>query len=303
MEPLSIGGKINLLAPQTLERSAHRFRAQFLHTHLSSVSWWAGWSEQFGGVPSLGHVHGFTSALWHSRQKHLVAVSQAVKDHLVGQGIAPERITVLRNAVDPDDIQPTRLPAVVRQELDADATTPVVGCFAHLSPKKGWAELMQAIPAVLRSFPKANFWCVGDGPLRESLVAEARREGFLSKVRFTGYRRDVADLMRAVDIVALPSHREPLGLVFIEAGLLSRPVIGCTTGGAPELVLQNETGLLVPPYDAAALATAIKTLLDNPHQARDMGRRGNDLARADFTWDKYLDDLETVYERMCDESW
>lgn len=300
IEPLSIGGKLNLLAPQTLERAASQYRADFLHTHLSSASWWAGWSETCGGTASLGHVHGFTSAMWHRRQKHLLAVSQAVKDHLVQQGISADRISVLRNAVDPEDIQPTRLPAVVREQLGAGATTPVIGCFAHLSPKKGWAELFQAIPTVLRSFPDANFWCVGEGPLRQQLVDEARREGFLSRVRLTGYRRDVADLMRAVDVVVLPSHREPLGLVFIEAGLLSRPVIGCTSGGAPELIQQNESGLLVPPYDPTALASAIKTLLDNPQRAREMGRRGNELARAEFTWEKYLDNLEQIYDRMRD---
>jgi glycosyltransferase involved in cell wall biosynthesis len=298
IEPLSIGGKLNLLAPQALQRSAERFRAHFLHTHLSSASWWAGWSEQFGGIPSLGHVHGFTSAVWHRQQTHLLAVSQAVKNHLVEHGIDDHRITVLRNAVDPDDVLPKRLPAVVREEFGAQPDSPIVGCFAHLSPKKGWADLFQAIPQVLRSFPNACFWCVGEGPLRAELKAVAAREGFLAQVCFTGFRRDVADLMRAVDLVVLPSHREPLGLVYLEAGLLSRPVIGCNAGGAPELILQNETGLLVPPQNPQALANAIKTLLDSPQRAREMGRRGNELARTEFTWTKYLTKLEAVYERM-----
>jgi glycosyltransferase involved in cell wall biosynthesis len=298
VEPLAIGGKLNLLAPQRLERAAARFRAHFVHTHLSSVSWWAGWSEQFGGTRSLGHVHGFTSAVWHRQQTHLLAVSQAVKDHLVQQGIAGDRISVLRNAVNSDDVVPRRLPAVVREEFGAQADTPVIGCFAHLSAKKGWHDLFHAIPHVLRSFPRANFWCVGEGPLRAELTALAQREGFFPQICFTGYRRDVADLMRATDLVVLPSHREPLGLVYVEAGLLSRPVIGCNAGGTPEVILQNDTGLLVPPQDSFALATAIKTLLDNPDRARQMGRRGNDFARTEFTWEKYLTRLEEVYTTM-----
>ena len=298
IEAISIGGKINILAPQALQRVANQFRADLLHTHLSTASWWAGWLEQFGGPPSLGHVHGFTSAFWHSRQSHLLAVSQAVKNHLVEQGLDGERITVLRNAVDPNDIQPQRLPAMVREELGADADTPIVGCFAHLSPKKGWADLFLAIPTVLRSFPKAQFWCVGSGPLNETLQSQARREGYAHQVRFTGFRRDVADLMRAVDVMALPSHREPMGLVYLEAGLLDRPVIGCTTGGAPEVILQNETGLLVPPKDNSALATAILTLLDNREQSATMGRRGRDRALSEFAWTNYLQSLETVYQRV-----
>jgi len=298
IEPVAIGGKANVLAPQVLQRVAQRYRADFFHTHLSSASWWAGWLEKFGGVPSLGHVHGFTSAIWHRSQKHLVAVSAAVKMHLVEQGIQEDRVTVIHNAVDPDDIQPRRLPLRVREELGAGPKTPVIGCFAHLSPKKGWADLFRAIPMVLRSFPETQFWCVGEGPLREALLAEADREGFMRQLRMTGFRRDVADLMRAVDIVALPSHREPLGLVYIEAGLLGRPVIGCTTGGAPEVVEHNGNGLLVPPKTPQALATAMMTLLDNRGDAEALGRRGRERARADYSWAGYLDQLEKVYARF-----
>jgi glycosyltransferase involved in cell wall biosynthesis len=299
IEPAAIGGKANLLAPHVLQRVAQRYRTDFFHTHLSSASWWAGWLEKFGGTPSLGHVHGFTSAIWHRSQKHLVAVSQAVKMHLVEQGIQADRITVIHNAVDPTDIQPQRLPARVREELGAGPKTPVIGCFAHLSPKKGWADLFRAIPIVLRSFPQAQFWCVGAGPLRETLLAEADREGFVQQLRMTGFRRDVADLMRAVDVVVLPSHREPLGLVYIEAGLLCRPVIGCTTGGAPEVIEHNENGLLVPPKAPQALAAAMMTLLDNRRNAEALGRRGRERACSDYSWPGYLDQLETVYARFA----
>jgi glycosyltransferase involved in cell wall biosynthesis len=120
----------------------------------------------------------------------------------------------------------------------------------------------------------------------------------MRQLRMTGFRRDVADLMRAVDIVALPSHREPLGLVYIEAGLLGRPVIGCTTGGAPEVVEHNGNGLLVPPKTPQALATAMMTLLDNRGDAEALGRRGRERARADYSWAGYLDQLEKVYARF-----
>ena len=243
-------------------------------------------------------MHGFTSAVWHRQQKHLIAVSHAVKDSLVEQGIEPTKISVLHNAVDPADVQPRRLPALIREELGAAAETPVVGCFAHLSAKKGWLELVRAMPLILRDVPEAQLWCVGDGPLRDTLQDEAEREGVAGRVRFTGFRRDVADLMRAVDVVALPSYREPLGLVYLEAGLLGRPVVGCKAGGAPEVIRDQDSGLLVPPHDSVALAEAISRLLLNRAEARQMGHRGLERARDEFNWSGYLDKLLDVYDIM-----
>jgi hypothetical protein len=134
-QPRRIGGKINPFAPSVLARAVREHRAEIIHSTLSTASWWSGWLERFGGPPSIGHVQGFTSALWHRHQTHLLAVSNAVKQHLVMQGIPPERFTVLHNAMSPDDFYATRDPLFVRAEHGAEADTPVVGTFAHLSRK------------------------------------------------------------------------------------------------------------------------------------------------------------------------
>src|SRR6476646_5195778 len=140
---LSIGGKANLLAVPRLALAARRFQSDLLHSHLSTASWWCGWLEQLGGPPSIGHVHGFTSAQWHRQQSHLIACSNAVRQDLVAKGIAAERISVMHYPIDPDDMRPTRSRDDIRRALGAEFDTPVVGTFAHLSPKKGYRELVQ----------------------------------------------------------------------------------------------------------------------------------------------------------------
>ena len=127
----------------------------------------------------------------------------------MNQGIPPERFTVLHNAISPDDFFATRDPLLVRAELGAMPDTPVVGTFAHLSPKKGHRELLEAIPTVLRQLPNAQFWIVGDGVLWKDLQLLAERTGIMSNIRFLGFRRDVANLMNAINVMALPSRREP----------------------------------------------------------------------------------------------
>lgn len=301
-QALRISGKANVAALPLIRHAACEFHADIVQSTLSTASWWAGWLEKMGGPPSIGHVQGFTSAAWHRQQSHLIAVSHAVKRHLVNQGIAPEKFTVLHNAISPDDFYATRDPVLVRAELGAEPNTPVVGTFAHLSPKKGYRELFDAMPAVLRQLPNAQFWIVGEGRLWAELHKTAEQSGVMSNVRFLGYRRDVADLMGAIDVMALPSHCEPCALAYVEAALSSKPSIGCRAGGAPESIAENETGLLVPVGDAQAIANAMLTLLTNRTYARRMGRAGYDRAVGLFSWDRFIHTLEHVYDRVLDEA-
>jgi len=296
-ETLGISGKLNLLAMLRIQQAARDFRADVLHSHLSTASWWCGWLERFGGPPSIGHVHGFTSSQWHSQQTHLIACSEAVKVDLIQKGIDPSRVTVNHYPVDPNDQRRTRLSAEVRAEFGVDEETPVVGTFAHLSIKKGYRELIRAAELVLNHIPNAQFWCFGEGPLRGELERQIAVAGIADRVRLMGFRRDVPDMMRAVDVMCLPSHREPFGLVYVEAALAEKPVIACESGGPPEIIEHEETGLLVRPQNVPDLAQAILTLLDNRSHAARMGRKARELALERFTWPRYLARLHEVYHR------
>jgi glycosyltransferase involved in cell wall biosynthesis len=170
-------------------------------------------------------------------------------------------------------------------------------------PEKALDILLGAAARV----PAATVVLAGDGPERAALEARARELGIADRFKLFGFRRDVPDLMQAIDVMCLPSHREPFGLVYVEAALAEKPVIACNAGGAPEVIADGETGLLVPPpcepADAAsrqihALADAIFTVLDNRSAAATMGRRGRDMALSRFEWPRYIDDLRAVYDRV-----
>jgi glycosyltransferase involved in cell wall biosynthesis len=300
-KPLAIGGKLNALAIHVLAQHARKTRAEIIQSTLSTASWWCGWLERLSGMPTIGHVQGFTSARWHRQQSHLLAVSQAVKDDLVAQGIPAERITNLYNALDPSEFVATRDPGAIRDEFGATDDTPVIGTIAHLSEKKGHRDLFAAMPIVCRDFPQAQFWIVGQGQLRDELESTARRDGTINNVRFLGFRRDMADIMQAIDVMALPSHREPCALVYIEAALMRKPILACRAGGAPESVADGETGLLVPVRDSQAIAAALCQLLDNRGRAHAMGHAGYDRARDLFGWPRFIRTLEGVYDRVLDE--
>jgi glycosyltransferase involved in cell wall biosynthesis len=297
----AISGKFNPRAYWALSRATRDYRPEIIQSTLSSASWWSGWLERMGGPPTLGHVQGFTSATWHRQQTHLLAVSNAVKQDLIDQGISSEKITVLYNALAPEEFVPQRSTVEVRAELGADEDTFVVGTIAHLSQKKGYRELFAATPQVLSKFPKTQFWIAGQGPLRAELEQVAEAHCFARQVRFLGFRRDAADLMNAMDLFALPSHREPCALVYIEAALRARPIVACRAGGAPESIADGETGLLVPPHDPISLAEAILTLADHRNWSRRMGLAGRERALDVFSWERFIHTLESVYDRILDE--
>jgi glycosyltransferase involved in cell wall biosynthesis len=217
--------------------------------------------------------------------------------------------------VEPADMRASRSAAAVRAEFGATAETPVVGTFAHLSVKKGYRELVQAAKFVLQCLPATQFWCFGEGPLRGELEQTARELGIAERFKLLGFRRDVPDLMQAIDVMCLPSHREPFGLVYVEAALAEKPVIACDAGGASEVIAHNETGLLVPPPQPARqngksaagetagsnvvpLADALFTLLDNRTRAAAMGRAARELALDRFGWPGYFARLCELYARV-----
>src|SRR5690606_2852233 len=117
VEGLGIRGKLNLLAPLRLAATVRRMGASLIDSHLSTASWWSSWLDRLTDIPTLGHVHGFTSKRWHGGQSHLVACSHAVKRDLVRKGIAADRVTVLHLPVDEYDLVPTRSRTEIRSEF------------------------------------------------------------------------------------------------------------------------------------------------------------------------------------------
>ena len=158
------------------------------------------------------------------------------------------------------------------------------------------------MPAILRELPQTQFWIVGQGDLWRELHTIAQKTGVLNNVRFLGFRRDVANLMNAIDVMALPSRREPCALVYVEAALSRKPCIACRSGGAPESIEDGQTGLLVPARDSAAIADSLLTLLTNQDRATRMGQAAYERAVGLFGWDRFIYTLEQVYERVLDES-
>jgi glycogen(starch) synthase len=144
----------------------------------------------------------------------------------------------------------------------------------------------------------------GDGPSRSDLEQQAARLGIADIVRFTGWidSEKIPALVNEASLVVVPSRwQEPFGLVALQAALMERPAVVTKVGGLPEVVIHNETGLLVTPEDSSALADAIASLLQEPKLAVQMGRTGKRRALAYFGWERYVDAYEELYLRLVEQ--
>jgi glycosyltransferase involved in cell wall biosynthesis len=168
-----------------------------------------------------------------------------------------------------------------------------------MTPQKGHAVLLEALTRLSPPASPPRLALVGDGDLRPALEARARELGIADRVLFLGVRSDVPDLMRAADLLALPSLHEGFGLVLAEAMACALPVVGSDTGPVPEIVENGRSGILFPPGDAAALAAALARLIDSPGLRAALGAQGRERAVAEFSFATMIGRLESLYERIA----
>jgi glycosyltransferase involved in cell wall biosynthesis len=266
---------------------------------------------KMAGARSLIHVHvGYGK--WMSRAARkamasadaLIGVSEYVARTLIEGGHSPAKTHAVLNAIDLPRWDFRTQSGSVRKELGIPEGAPLVVCVGRLFQWKGQGEMIRAVAKLRPNLPELRLLIVGEddrfanpGGLShgEQLRALARELGVADRVIFTGQRSDVASLIAASDVLALPSLGEPFGLVYVEAMAMKRPVIALQSGGAPEVVEHGKSGLLSPPNDLDALAHNISTLLTNPVMRAEMGEYGRRQAEARFNPKRMAADVERIY--------
>jgi glycosyltransferase involved in cell wall biosynthesis len=238
---------------------------------------------------------------WPSRALHrvltaaadrLITISDALQRFVVDtEGAAPEKVRRVHYGLDvPAPAAPTRRPA--------GRPGRVIGVVGRLTVQKGHRYLLRALVRVRQKCDDVRLVMVGDGPLAETLVGEARHLGVADIVEFMGHRNDAAALMSVFDVVVVPSLWEGFGLVLLEAMAAGRPIIASRVSAIPEIVVDGETGILVPPADPESLSHAIVRLLDDADLADRMGRQGRARLVRVFSVDAMVAGTEAVYDEV-----
>jgi L-malate glycosyltransferase len=226
-----------------------------------------------------------------------VAISDAVRDRLVADGIPRQRTTVVHEGVDVERI--VHLPtASVHAAFYLPTHAPIVGNIGALVPQKGQHHLIDAAAIVVRAVPDSRFVICGEGELRPALEEQIKRKHLERHVFLAGFRPDVLELLKGFDLFALSSLQEGLCTSLVDAMAASKAAVATRVGGVPEVVADGETGFLVPPRDHEALADRITMLLKDDARRARMGEAALKRARERFTMDRMVEGTLETYERL-----
>ena len=237
----------------------------------------------------------YTDWLYNRRVDGVVAISQGIVDVLLRAGVERGKIECIPSGIEPENFAGIGMRAAA--EIHGSI---IVGCLAVLEKRKGHQYLLEAAAQLKAHGLKLQYRIAGDGPLRQHLETEAKRLGLGSEVRFLGFVEDTAGFFGEVDILAMPSLYEGLGVAELEAMAAGKTVIAGRIGGLQEALLDGVTGILVPPRDPSALAGAIAKLAAAPASAESMGRQGRARAREAFSLQHTALRNESYYRELLE---
>jgi glycosyltransferase involved in cell wall biosynthesis len=266
-------------------------------------------ASRLARVACVAHEKGFVrytpfDKLWARVIQSCVCMTDAVRVHLLRQGVRAPRMPVVYDGLDLAHFLPQRSAEEVRRELGFSTSDLVIGMFGNIQPWKGQDVTLRAMAAVANEFP--NLVCLLAGGVvrgaewyQASLEEFVRAHGLERRVRFLGSRSDVPDLLNAIDV---PVHAsvtpEPFGRVLIEAMALGKPVVATAAGGPLEIVEAERTGLLVRPGDDVEMAAVLRRLLRDPALRASMGEAGRRRAQEHFSLESFARNMQGEYAEV-----
>ena len=293
-----------------LIRMARQEHAVLFHSNDVPSFQPAGYAARWLGRPAVTHVR-FPDSMagfeWFLKPgfAHAIFVSDDLRRSALehAPSLFEGRSEAVHDGVIVGELPVEEARAAVRQELGLPRDGFVVAMAGQVVEVKGIWEFIDAATLLVKRGVPATFAVLGDdlkgnGATRvraEQLVAE---RGLRDRVTFLGFRPNAPRLIPAFDVVAVPSHIEPLGNATLEAMAAGVPVVGSRVGGIPEMIVDGETGALVPSRDAGALADAIETLVRDPARARALGRAGHTRARGAFSPAAHAARVQAIYDRV-----
>ena len=287
-----------------LAGALHRERFDVVHAHASHAHTAAVTALRLPGGPPLlvsRRVDFGIGRLPLNRYKYgrgvarFLAVSRAVAEVLRAGGVEAERIELVAEGVEPLP-EPARSRDEVRREIGLDPSTLLLLGTGALVDHK---DHPTAIRAVARASADVHLAMAGDGELKSAIEQCVAEEGAAGRVTLLGHRTDVPDLLAAADLFVVSSHLEGLCTSLMDAGLARLPVAGTAAGGIPEVVVDGETGLLVPPRDADGLAAAIDRLATDLDLRQRMGDAAAARIEGGFMAEHMVERTLRIYEEVA----
>ncbi len=282
---LKFGGKMDWSTPRALKREIASFKPDIVLTWMNRATAMC----PAGDFVHAARLGGYYDLKYYRACDHLIGNTQDIADYLVKEGWPQEKAHYLPNFVSAEPAAP-----LARQKYYTPDSVPLLLAMGRLHENKAFDVMLEALSRT----PNAYLWIAGEGPLRGELEKMAEDLAVKPRVRFLGWRDDIAALLATCDIFVCPSRHEPLGNVVLEAWAHGRPVVAADSYGPGTLIDHLESGVLVPTDDPAMLSKALRMVIDDADLRERITQRGHEVYMTHFTEDsvvaKYLEFFREV---------
>lgn len=302
---MPMGGDADLGLVLRLKQTIRTHRPDLVHIHSRrGADLWGGLAARLAGVPCvLSRRVDNPEARWAVALKyrlfdHVITISEGIRQVLLAEGLAPEKVSCVRSAVAPAPYLHEVDKAAFRKDLGFDADTPIAGMVAQLIPRKGHRHLIAALPAVLAEHPRLQVLIYGRGPLAAELRQAIADQGLAGHVTLMGFVDDLPAQLGALDLLVHPADMEGLGVSLLQASAARVPIIASRAGGMPEAVVDGENGVLIEVGDVAALSAAMRRLLGDAALRARMGEAGRARVLREFSVDAMCAGNLAIYEKV-----
>jgi glycosyltransferase involved in cell wall biosynthesis len=293
-----------------LVRLLRRDRIGLVHSHLYHANLYGRIAALLAGVPVVATIHNtYARRKLHRRvfnnllsrvSARVIAVSEEIRrDVMQYDWIAPDRIATIHNGIDVGRIETRMTRRQARERLGIADRELVIGCIGRLEEQKGHRYLLEALAMLNedgRLAGRLRLVLAGDGRLQKDLRERASALGVAQWTSFLGTRRDIAEILKALDIFVMPSLWEGLSVAMLEAMAAGLPVVISDVGGVSQALGENQYGIKVPAGSPADLASAIRLLAEDPDRRASLGSSARKRVLASFSADAMMAELDRVYE-------
>jgi glycosyltransferase involved in cell wall biosynthesis len=284
-------------------------RVDIIHCHGYKSNFY-GLLASKGQVPSVTTNHNwltehwklktycFLDSLWIRFFDRIVAVSNEVKEEMLKYKIPGKKIRVIDNGISLERFEKRDETRKMKTLLGFEEKTRVIGTVGSLVIEKGHIYLLEAARQILDVVKDLKFLIIGDGPLRKALEEKSEELGLKKDVIFMGQRKDIPELLTAMDIFVLPSIKEGLPVALLEAMAAKRPIVATRVGAIPRVIKSKDIGLLVEPKDISGLRDALASLIDDPERMKLLARGGFGRVSMDFSSDEMCKHYLELYNEI-----
>lgn len=296
--PLTINKSYDFFAIKRVVDIVKKYNIDIISTHSGKDGWVGAIAGLFTGVKVVRTRHlqtPISSNISYNLSDKVVAVSNKVYNYLLKEKIKKDKLELIYTGIDTNKFNP-EIKKDLRKELNLSKNTILIGIVAVLRAAKRHIDLIKAFSEI-ETNKKTALIIIGQGP-QEKNIKLFIKEGKFKNIFLLGHREDIHLILPSLDIFVLPSKMEALGTAILEASSCGVACIGSKTGGIPEIIMDNKTGLLFEPGNIQELKSKLETLINNDSFRIDIGKNARNFIVSNFSVEKMVKNTEKLYKGL-----